>query len=182
MRPQLRELDYYTYGLREDDFDYILRLVQRVREAHIERTQRAIAPLRDDPEAAEIVDDDAYYTYVDTLYLWEYAIWRLQGIFEGLITTVFLARRATPKRPGMRAKLEAMEAAGYSLQPELRQQLLEWVRLRNALSHTPPEQFRPIWMEESDVIEFKELLANICLTWRAELPRLSGGRSDDERH
>ena len=118
---------------------------------------------------------------MDTLYLWEYAIWRLQGIFEGLITTVFLAGRATPKRPGMRAKLEAMEAAGYSLQPELRQQLLEWVKLRNALSHTPPEQFRPIWIEESDVIEFKELLANICLTWRAELSRVSGGRSDDER-
>jgi hypothetical protein len=181
MRPELKQLDYYTYGLTEYDFDYIVRLVQRVREAHIERTQRAIAPYRDDPELAEAVDDDAYYTYVDTLYLWEYAIWRLQGIFEGLITTVFLAGRTGPRRAGMRAKLEAMEAAGYSLEPELRQQLLDWVTLRNALSHAPPEQFRPIWIEESDVVEFKNLLANICFAWRTQLSIISGPAGEDEK-
>jgi hypothetical protein len=168
MRKELQQLDYYVYGLSENDIDYILELVQRVRDAHIGRTQDRIAPFRDDPEAIEAIDDEAYYTYLDTVFLWEYALWRLQGVFEGLITTVFLPQGPRKHLPGLRAKLEAMRKAGYSVSDARFTALLEWATLRNALSHSPPEQYRPMWIEEQDLLEYASLLREVCRHWRNE--------------
>jgi hypothetical protein len=171
MRNELRQFDYHVYGLSEADLDYILELVRRVRDAHIGRTQDRIAPYRDDPEAVEAIDDEAYYTYLDTVFLWEYGLWRLQGIFEGLITTVFLPKRPRQNLSGLRAKLEAMRNAGYSISATQVNALLEWAKLRNALSHSPPEQYRPVWIEERDLLEYRALLGEICAAWRAEQTR-----------
>jgi len=38
---------------------------------------------------------------------------------------------------------------------------LNWGKLRNALSHHPPEQYRPCGLEESDLKEYYELLKRV---------------------
>lgn len=40
-------------------------------------------------------------------------------------------------------------------------QLLEWGNLRNALSHFPPEQFRPLNLNEKDIQEYIDLLESV---------------------
>lgn len=173
VRDELKQLDYHVYGLAERDFDYFLDVVRRLQEAHLKRTEESIAHLRDDPDAVEIVSDVAYYAWIDTVYLWEYALWRMQGIFEGIITKDFLAGPSSERRElhGLNAKLDALQRASYSVSTSDRTALLEWARLRNALSHVPPEPYRPVKLSESDLIEYRDLVVRLCTAWREENPR-----------
>ena len=118
----------------------------------------------------------AYYAWVDTVWLWEYCLWRLQGIFEGLIVTKFLPyNKDAPQRLiGIKTKLDAMEAAGYSLSTADRVGIMEWAELRNELSHLPPEQYRPIELREDDLLEYRELVFRLCTAWREEKARMQG--------
>jgi hypothetical protein len=175
MREELRDLQYHVYGLSEADFEYALDVARRLVQAHLTLTQQRIAPYRDDPEAVEAIDDEAYYAFIDTVYLWEYGLWRLQGVFEGLITNTFLPTRPAKPLPGLKKKLEAMRAAGYTIADEDYAELLEWASLRNALSHSPPEQYRPAMLKEADLLEYKELVERVCRQWRGD--QVSGKRS-----
>jgi hypothetical protein len=71
-------------------------------------------------------------------------------------------------------RLAAMRDWGYSLRPEEERELLVWARLRNALSHRPPEQFRPAGIGEQDVLDYRDLLKSIYQRWSAERNRKSG--------
>ena len=169
MRPELRRQDYHIYGLSEYDYDYFFDLVKRVAASHIERTQNHTAPFRNDPVMAEAASDAAYYAHVDSVFLWEYALWRLQGIFEGLIMTLFLPHLREKRLMGLLAKLKAMQNAGYTLTAEDEQELTEWAELRNALSHRPPEQYRPSELRETDVQEYLAIVKRHCARWRSEM-------------
>ena len=71
-------------------------------------------------------------------------------------------------------KPDTLEAAGYTLKAEDRTAVMEWAELRNALSHLPPEQYRPVWLEEADLIEYHTLLRQLCAAWRQEQRRMQG--------
>jgi hypothetical protein len=68
-----------------------------------------------------------------------------------------------------------MRAAGYTIADEDYAELLEWASLRNALSHSPPEQYRPAMLKEADLLEYKELVERVCRQWRGD--QVSGKRS-----
>ncbi|MEQ8964695.1 MAG: hypothetical protein RID91_02625 [Azospirillaceae bacterium] len=171
MRSDLANYDWHIYGLRPEDLEYTVSLVKdiiSVREGNI--AQKWEKARKESPDIADdMMDDVAYYDWVENQFLWTFCIWRLQGIFEGIITS-----RLVPNKTGLvglRQKLEAAEQAGYQLDPKVRNELLNWAKLRNALSHCPPEMFRPAPIQEADVVEYKELLLAVLAEW--DVPGIS---------
>jgi hypothetical protein len=175
MREELKKItedNYWCYGLNETDFDFTLRLTQEYilcRRHELEREkEKAISDYPDPKIHGEIISDLAHYTWVNAQYLWEFCLWRFQGIFEGLIIHVFLPKRPKKKMLGLKAKLDAIIKTGYRLENNEYEELIEWANLRNALSHAPPEQYRPAPLKKSDVLEYKNLLVKLCKRWRSE--------------
>lgn len=173
MRPELRKVsedDYWVYGLGETDFDFTLELARRLISSRSAAYMQEAARVRAaQPDLADdILDDEAYYTAVDADYVWHFALWRLQAIFEGLIAYTFLDGRSGRSLIGLKTKLEAMRAAGFELRDSEFDELLAWGRLRNALSHAPPERYRPGPLTEGDVVEYRELVGRLCATWRTQ--------------
>ena len=175
MREELKKIvsnEYWVYGLHEADFDYILRLTREYINCRLEELekekQKAISRYSEAEIHGEIISDLGHYTWVDAQYLWQFCLWRFQGIFEALIIHTFLPVKPSKQMFGLRSKLNAIKASGYSITEEEYTELIEWVNLWNALSHSPPEQFAPGPLRESDVIEYKEFLETLCRRWRME--------------
>jgi hypothetical protein len=174
MRAELRgidEDDWWVYGLGVDDLDYTLEIARElIADTQTAHAARGDQLRRDDPEnAAEILDDLGYYAVVRTAYLWHFCLWRLQAILEGLIVYKFVPRAPAPRRlVGLQAKLIAARAAGLVLNQDEEDELLRWGRLRNALSHAPPERVRPGPLREDDVIEYHALVRGLVQRWEAQ--------------
>jgi len=180
MRDQLREIgeaDYWVYGLSVSDFDYTVSLARGLVAAKRAEFKRYEAETRaSSPEAADdILDDVAYYNWVDTQYVWHFCLWRLQAVFEGLLVYRLLPEDQRAGLIGLRAKLDAVRRAGYVIADELYSELLMWARVRNALSHAPPEQFAPGPLKEEDVLEYQALVSGLCATWGVDTGRKSDG-------
>jgi hypothetical protein len=167
---ELAEKDYWVYGLKEDDFDYTIRLVETLIENNQKdlnvRLEQAKINNPEEEIFCEIQSDLAHYAWVDEQYLWQFCLWRLQGIFEGLIVHTFLPEPPKKQLIGLRAKLEAVGEAGFDLESGEESELMLWAKLRNALSHAPPEQYRPAPVLREDVQEYAALLKGICQKWR----------------
>ena len=75
-----------------------------------------------------------------------------------------------PSKPliGLKVKLDAVRDTGYTLDQEDYDELINWGNLRNALSHAPPEQYRPGPLNEEDIVEYKSLIEGLCQQWRSE--------------
>lgn len=121
MRDQLRNLEekaYWCYGLNHQDFDYTVRLAAGFVEQSKEKVQAEKARIeRDYPDpsiSCEVISDVAYYAWVDQQYLWQFALWRLQGILEGMIFYRFLEKESSSGLIGMKKKLEAMAEGGFT--------------------------------------------------------------------
>ena len=69
----------------------------------------------------------------------------------GLIVYSFLPQTPLNRMLGLSAKLDAMKKAGYSIKDVEYQEIVSWASLWNALSHSPPEQYRPVPLTEEDV-------------------------------
>jgi hypothetical protein len=169
MRNELRgrvEQDYWVYGLDCSDYEYTIQLAMKLKAARLELLQQETIRIRErSPEDAnDILDDIAYYTHVENDYIWHFCLWRLQAIFEGIIIHKLLSS-STERLPGLKAKLDAIKEAGFPLDDEDYEELLDWAKLRNALSHAPPEQYRPGPLQETDVLEFKTLVHNLSNRW-----------------
>ena len=148
MREKLKSLteeDYWLYGLSEDDFDYTFRMVTEFIDSHQEKVRAEIEQAKIDyPQEdiwCEIQSDLAHYAWVYEQYLWEFCLWRIQGIFEGLIIHTFLPQSPGKKLMGLKQKLTGAKKAGFTLTDEEYNELIRWGNLRNTLSHTPPEQY-----------------------------------------
>ena len=173
MRKKLKSLtekDYQLYGLSEADFDYTLRIVTELIDSHQEKIRVQIEQAKIDyPQEdiwGEIQSDLAYYAWVDEQCLWQFCLWRIQGIFEGLITHTFLSQPSGEKLIGLKAKLKEAKKAGYTLTDEEYDEMISWANLRNALSHTPPEQYQPGPVSKEDIIEYIGFIKSICVKWR----------------
>lgn len=173
MRDKLRKItedDYRIYGLSDGDFGYTVELARGF--AHAKRTVYELEAERvraESPDLADdILDDVAHYSWIDTQYIWHFCLWRLQGVFEGLIVGKFLPLNSNRRLIGLKAKLDAARAAGHSLTDQDYEDLLAWANLRNALSHMPPEQYSPGLLEEEDLLEYQTLLERVCGVWAEE--------------
>ena len=173
MRDELKKLtekDYWVYGLSQDDFDYTIRIATTLIQNNQIGLQAEIEKAKIDyPDKniwCEIQSDLANYEWVKEQYLWQFCLWRLQGIFESLIVYSFLPEPPSERLIGMKVKLRAAREAGFQLEPEEYEELLLWAELRNAISHAPPEQYRPAPITREDIDEYVSLLKSICERWR----------------
>jgi hypothetical protein len=173
MRDELKNLDYRVYRPTEDDCEYFLGVIRALAVAHLGAIRQETAKYHDDPDSVEAIADLEYYAFVDTVYLWEYGLWKLQGLLELIITTWFIPGGTKPLL-GLKAKLDAMRLAGYTVPAQEYDELLEWAKLRNALSHAPPGPYRPVWLEEPDLLEYRDIIVRLCRLWRTEI----GGHPD----
>lgn len=173
MREQLRgltEKDYWVYGITESDFDHSISLVREMIDARNEQYQRKAQKIReinDEEIADEILDDVGYYIYTDNQYLWQFALWRLQGLIEAVIAHQLIASK---KLFGLKSKLEALKKNGYTIEQEEINELILWANLRNAISHAPPEQYRPTPIMEEDILEYHEFVKKLYIRWQNEKP------------
>ncbi len=173
MRDQLKNLtekDYWVYGIKDSDFDHAIALVQEMIDARNEQYEKEAARVRaESPDVAEdILDDVAYYRYTDDQYLWQFSLWRLQGLIEAVIAHQLIEAKNTKKLFGLKAKLEALQEFGYSIEQHEIDELLLWASLRNALSHAPPEQYRPAPLREEDIVEYHQFIKGLHLRWQKE--------------
>lgn len=180
MRPELRSPASDVYRLSLRDVERTLDLAERLTASHAEKTERALASLRKDPSQAaiEIVSDEAHYANLDIAYLWTFALWRLQAIFEGIIAQSFLPPSPSPLL-GLRRKLRALKDAGLDLSIDEENALLAWAELRNRLSHEPPYFYHGVWLTQSDVEEYAQLISLLVYRWSngKELPVYHPSRS-----
>lgn len=173
MRDSLKEIteqSYWVYGITERDLHHAVELVQEIIEDRTKQWERYARKVKkENPDHADdILDDPGYYLGIDNLFLWTFSLWRLQGLIEAVITFKLLDH-TTSKRPnGFKAKLVALRKAGYTLSDSEYDELIHWAKLRNALTHAPPEVYRPVLLMESDIIEYRELLEKLYLRWIGE--------------
>jgi len=169
MRKELKDFDWHTYGVSEDDFDYTVRLVEEIIEDRQNHLQTKIDKIKvydfdgnlidnSTGVADEAIDDLQYYTYVDHLFLWQFALWRLQGVFEGILKREFFPDK---KMQGLKAKLNFVKDLGFTISDKDFQELIDWGQLRNALSHNPPEQYRPAGLGADDIRDYVQLVKRL---------------------
>jgi hypothetical protein len=167
MRQELLCFDWHIYNLSDSDYDYTIELIDRIisdRKKEIDRVVKKIelknknskSPHKDD--TGEEISDVRYYSYIDEQFLWQFALWRLQGIFEGILSQNF---EQTTNVFGLKAKLDKLRKANIELNSDDYNEILSWAKLRNSLSHLPPEQYRPGNLIRSDLVEYLELIKRI---------------------
>lgn len=173
MRKELKNIlykDYWVYGLNERDFNFTLRLTNDIIKA-IKSNYKVIEKkvYAKKPDLAEdILDDIAYYTYLDTIFVLHFCLWRLQAVFEGILYFTFIKPLFDKNLVGLSTKLKKARSLGYTLSESEFDELLRWGNLRNILSHAPPEEFRPIHLTKKDVLEYKKLILKFCKRWFKE--------------
>ncbi|MEZ5692240.1 MAG: hypothetical protein R3D71_11345 [Rickettsiales bacterium] len=155
MRKELEEFQWHVYGLSKDDLSYVVRVTQEIIDDRKTVLEKEIEKIKqENPEDADdILDDYVYYKNLECFYLWEFLIIRLIGVFEGVMEQNFLPQG---KYRGYQHRLETLVKNGYKI--ENIDELGKWVNLRNALSHMPPEQHRPILIDKDDIADLEKLL------------------------
>lgn len=176
MRSELKNIktdDYWVYGLSTSDFNYIYNLTESLiddRNTLLKKNQTDIIKSNPNPDIhSEIISDIGHYSWVETQFLWQFCLTRLQGIFEGLIVFKYLSRSSSSGLLGLKKKLSKVKERGYSISKSEYDELLDWANLRNFLAHAPPEQYRPGPLEKKDVQDYKSLLIDICGRWDQEI-------------
>lgn len=177
MRDALRNLTedgYWVYGPSIYEFDRVIELTQKYSDyadACIDRmTSDAIVPAEFADAHAEVSSDLHYYNHIEKGLLWSFALWRLQGMFEAVLVFHYLPAKPTKPLLGLRAKLQAVVAAGYRTSETDVAELEAWGNLRNLLSHAPPEHFHPVAVDRQDIEEYVSLLKRVCENWSAQRP------------
>lgn len=163
MRDELKNFEWHIHGLSERDFVKSMRLTKELIELKKKDLKTYEKKIREEnPEAADdILDDIFYYSWVEMQIMWQFCLWRLQSIFEGILIGEFLTEEESRGLIGLKTKMDKVISKGYEIEEEKFVELIEWGKLRNALSHSPPEHYMPIKLDENDVIEYLELLKSV---------------------
>lgn len=167
MREELKNMNWHLYGLRIEDLDYTLRLVRDIIAGRKELLEQERVRLkREKPEdvTGEIISDLAHYNWVENQYLWHFCLWRMQAVYEHLVVQEILIKdnpRINSFYGGLRKLMTRVTEGGYQIPDDDLEDLYQWAELRNALSHQPPEMYRPGGLCEDDILEYVELLKRI---------------------
>lgn len=106
----------------------------------------------------EVASDIEYYTQLEIHFIYHFAIWRLQGIFEGLLSQLFFKN---DNITGLKKKLDKIRKLGFKITDNDYEELLDWARLRNSLSHFPSPKYSPIPINRNDIMQYKVLIERI---------------------
>ncbi|MGB9006424.1 MAG: hypothetical protein WCB96_11930 [Candidatus Aminicenantales bacterium] len=168
MRNELKNFNWHIYGLGERDIDFAYDLVKdiindrnKILGDYSERIKKEY------PESfTDIMDDIGYYHGLENLIFWQFALWRLQGIFEGMIILNYLKDPSLIKKLiGLKAKLNKIKDSGFPISQNDYESLIDWGELRNALSHCPPEKYGDVDLKEEDIKEFIALIKRVMSVW-----------------
>jgi hypothetical protein len=168
MRDRLKNFNWHIHGPSEVDIDYIHEMVKKtIEDRNKILDERKARVEKENPEMApDILNDTCYYHGLQNLILWQFALWRLQGIFEGLMILKYLRDPSLSKKLiGLKAKLRKMIDSGYTISPDDYDALIEWGELRNALSHCPPEWYGYVDLFEADILEYISLIKKVIFVW-----------------
>lgn len=170
MREKLKDFEWHTYGLKLSDIDYTIQMIDKIIIDRIQLSGLKGKAHLDSGGSYDDIDDSLYYDWLETAYLWHYAIIRMQGIFEGIIKQISDSSpgASNKKLHGLMNKLDSIGELGYSLDESKKVEIQDWANLRNALSHFPPESFRPGMVEKEDALEYAALLKEILKGWKIE--------------
>jgi hypothetical protein len=157
LREELKNTDWHTYGLSISDYEYTNRLIKELIADRNEQILVKEKKLESENIDSEAISDLRYYAYIDNLFIWHFGICRLQGIFEGILKQTFFPKK---NLLGLKSKLNFVRTK-TNINQSYFDELIEWGKLRNALSHFPPEQYRPSLIQESDFNEYLKLLNRI---------------------
>jgi hypothetical protein len=164
MKENLENFEWHVYGLRFVDFDYTYDLVKNIIHDRINQLRLKMEEFEaenGEPLNGEAIYDEIYYNDLENTFLWHFTLWRLQGIFEGILMQHFI--RGKKDLFGLSKKLEAVREEGFFIDESDFKELLKWGKLRNALSHSPPEQFRPGNLEQEDIEEYLNQVKRVTL-------------------
>lgn len=164
MRKELETYDWRFFNLGKSDIAYMVSVVEEIIEDRKRILDVDIAEIcKKHPENGEDVwDDISFYKNLECFYLWEFLIIRIIGIFEGLIEKEFLP----PKEyRGYADRLVALKK-NYILKNE--GDIQKWVKLRNALAHSPTEKYHPALINRDDIEELCALLFDSIDDLRAQ--------------
>lgn len=152
MRQELISYEEYFWGLTKEDFKITTSLVKEFMRAY----WRGLTLPKNEKTVEPEIELFIAQHYRETQFLIQFGIWRLQSIFESLITANFNIQIR-----GFRKKIEELKRNGYTILKE--DELFKWTLLRNILSHSPPEITQPCPKNliESDIDEFSQLLYEI---------------------
>jgi len=131
MRKELKNFNWHIYGLRVSDFDYTLNLVRDVIRDRKYKLETKIAEY-DNVEDVEIVADICHYNYIENQYLWSFALWRTQGVFEGILKQEYFPNKHVGN--GLSNKVKYCKKKGFNISDSNFNKILEWSELRNSLS------------------------------------------------
>jgi uncharacterized protein YlaN (UPF0358 family) len=166
MRDELKNFDWHVYGLKTTDFSVTLGLIDEIISNRDDQLQRQISEtvvydekgekLNNDHDGVnEVLDDLRYYKWIDDFFIYHFGLWRLQGIFEGMLRQEFFPDK---ELTGLKKKLDTVIEMGYLIDNKDYLEIIEWGRLRNALSHFPPEQYRPAGLTRDDLSDYQSLV------------------------
>ncbi len=169
MRKELENFDWHVYGLSTSDFSVTLKLIDSIIDCRASELRQELSHVvvtdekgnevpKDHDGFQEVVADLNYYHWIENLFIYQFAFWRLYGIFEGLLRQEFFPEE---ELPGLRRKLDRIVKLGHKIDKEDYDELLNWTKLRNALSHFPPEEYRPSGLIREDLDEFTELACRV---------------------
>lgn len=169
MRSELKNFEWFVYGVKEDDFDYTIELIKEIIQDRKVKLQKDLEDVvvfgeegnpieKESPDCADAYDDLIYYHHIGNEYLWHFGLWRLQGVFEGILKKKFFPDK---RFSGLHKKLQVVKEMGFKINESDKEELLEWSKLRNALSHAPPEAYRPVALNEDDLKEYIGLVKRI---------------------
>lgn len=167
LREELKNVNWHLYGLKMEDLNYTFRLVKDIIEGRkilLDQERKRLQKECVEDITGEIISDIAYYTWVENQYLWHFCLWRMQAIFEHIVVREFLPVEPSNTRSffgGLRKLIREIIDSGYQIAEDELIELFEWSRLRNALSHQPPEMYNPSGLGEADIIEYADLLKRI---------------------
>jgi len=153
MRQQLKDFETYFWGLSKDDFNYTCDLVKTFMNSYA----KELDVLKGKDIRPEEFDLYVAQHYREAQLLLQFGIWRLQGIFEGLLISYFPLNGTTQ----LWQILKVLQKQGYRLLKE--DELEEWRKFRNKLTHNATERLHPCPTNliEQDIVEFAQLLSEV---------------------
>jgi len=65
-------------------------------------------------------------------------------------------------------KLARVGESGYTISSDETNELIQWNKLRNMLTHVPPEDYHPVAIDGLDAKEYSDLLTTISRRWEGQ--------------
>ncbi len=159
VRAELREQLTQVEPISEYEIDFTVDMCSQIVQSHWSATHRQFEDANpDDHEINEALSDQNFRTAYQVQFIWQVAIWRINALFEAILSQWFPG----PQPLQIRQTMRSIEATGIVLPRETKAELHSWLDLRDVFSHHPPEA--PTFahqLERDDVEEFAALIRSV---------------------